>query len=92
VPAALVQGADLLVHDATFLETADRREPIHASTQAALAVAREADVRTLVLHHLSIRYDRASALGVLREQVAASGFAGHVWLLDEARWTDLTPR
>jgi ribonuclease Z len=89
---ALVQGADLLVHDGTFLETSDRREPIHASTQEALTVARQAEVGTLVLHHLSIRYDRPSALGVLREQVTASGFMGPVWLLDDHRWTDLTPR
>jgi ribonuclease Z len=86
-----VRGADLLVHDATFLEAADRREPIHASTPEALGVAREAGVRTLVLHHLSIRYDRSSALRVLRDQVAASGFLGPVWLLDDGTWTDLTP-
>jgi ribonuclease Z len=90
VPPALVQRADLLVHDATFLETADRREPIHASTQEALTVARQAEVGTLVLHHLSIRYDRASAVGTLREQVAASGFPGPVWLLDDHRWTELS--
>jgi ribonuclease Z len=92
VTAALVQGADLLVHDATFLDAADRREPIHASTEEALAVARDAGVRTLVLHHLSIRYDRAMALGILRGQVAASGFAGPVWLLDDRTWTDLRVR
>jgi ribonuclease Z len=86
-----VHAADLLVHDATFLAAADRREPIHASTQEALNVAREARVRTLVLHHLSIRYDRSSALPVLRDQVAASGFIGPVWLLDDHTWTDLTP-
>ena len=89
---ALVRGADLLVHDATFLEPADRREPIHASTAGGARRSRARPrSRTLVLHHLSIRYDRPSALGVLREQVAASGFMGQVWLLDE-RWTDLTPR
>jgi ribonuclease Z len=92
LPPALVQGADLLVHDATFLEPADRREPIHASTEEALAVALQAGVRALVLYHLSIRYDRSSAIGVLRAQVAASGFAGQVWLLDDHRWTDLTSR
>jgi ribonuclease Z len=86
-----VGGADLLVHDATFLAAADRRQPIHASTQEALGVAREAGVRTLVLHHLSIRYDRAAALTVLRDQVATSGFRGPVWLLDDHTWTDLTP-
>ena len=90
VPPDAVRGADLLVHDATFLDAADRREPIHASTGEALRVAREAGVRALVLHHLSIRYDRASALRVLRDQVAASGYAGRVWLLDDGAWANLT--
>ena len=85
-----VRGADLLVHDATFLDVADRRDPIHASTEEALAVAREAGVRALVLHHLSIRYDRSTACASLRDQVRASGFAGRVWLLDDEAWTEVT--
>jgi ribonuclease Z len=90
VPPDTVRDADLLVHDATFLHAADRREPIHASTEEAIAVAREAGVGTLVLNHLSIRYERRSALDVLRAQVAASGFRGQAWLLDDDAWTDLT--
>jgi ribonuclease BN (tRNA processing enzyme) len=77
------------VHDATFLDAADRREPIHATTMEALAVARDATVRTLVLQHLSIRYDRGTAIRVLRDQAAESGFTGRVWLLDDDRWIEL---
>lgn len=62
IDPAQVMDADLLVHDATFLEEPDRREPIHATTEEALAVARAANVKTLVLYHLSIRYDRATAI------------------------------
>ena len=83
IDPALVAEADLLVHDATFLDEADRKYPIHATTEEALAVGRAAHVKTLVLYHLSIRYDRATALPALRAQVAASGFAGDCWLLDE---------
>lgn len=83
IDPALVSGADLLVHDATFLSEPDRREPIHATTEEALEVARAAAVKTLVLYHLSIRYDRATALPTLRAQVARSGFGGDCWLLDE---------
>ena len=89
IDPALAAGADLLVHDATFLEASDRREPIHATTEEALAVAREAGVATLVLHHLSIRYDRAAALPALRAQTAASGFTGECWLLDEGEFVRL---
>ncbi len=78
-----VRDADVLVHDATFLDTANRREPIHASTMEALDVARRAGVRALVLNHLSVRYPRPAAIETLHEQVAASGYTGPVWLLDE---------
>ena len=87
---ALVAGADLLVHDATFLNEPDRREPIHATTEEALEVARAADVKTLVLYHLSIRYERATALPTLRAQVAASGFKGECLLLDEGEFIEIT--
>jgi ribonuclease Z len=83
IDPALAANADVLVHDATFLNEPDRREPIHATTEEALDVGRRAGVKTLILYHLSIRYDRATALPALRAQVAASGFSGDCWLLDE---------
>jgi len=89
IDAALVEGADLLVHDATFLSADDRREPIHATSVEALDLARVAGVRTLILTHLSTRYDRDAAIGRLREQVAASGFHGLCFLLDESAFIDL---
>ena len=89
IDPALVMHADVLVHDATFLDEPDRREPIHATTEEALQVARAAAVKTLILYHLSIRYDRAAALPKLRAQVAASGFSGDCWLLDEDQWIAL---
>jgi ribonuclease BN (tRNA processing enzyme) len=85
----VVTGADLLVHDATFLDTEDRKWDIHATTAEALEVGRAAGVACLVLHHLSIRYERVDALPILRAQVAASGLAGECWLLDEGRLISL---
>jgi ribonuclease Z len=89
IDPAVVAGADLLVHDATFLDAGDRKWDIHATTEEALEVGRAAGAGCLVLHHLSIRYDRAEALPVLRAQVASSGFAGECWLLDDARMMNL---
>jgi ribonuclease Z len=89
IDPAWCASADLLVHDATFLNEPDRREPIHATTEEALDVARRARVRALVLHHLSIRYDRATAIPTLRAQVAASGFTGECWLLDDGELVTL---
>jgi ribonuclease Z len=85
-----VHGADLLVHDATFMEEADRREPIHATTAEALRVAREAGARALLLYHLSVRYERLLAEVRLRSQVQDSGFAGACWWLDEDRMVQLS--
>jgi ribonuclease Z len=92
IDAALVTEADLLFHDATFLNEPDRREPIHATTEEALEVGKRANVKTLALYHLSIRYDRTTAIPALRAQVAASGFNGDCWLLDEGEFLQLSSR
>jgi ribonuclease Z len=89
IDPAQVTRADLLVHDATFLDEADRKWEIHATTAEAIEVGQTAGVACLVLHHLSVRYDRATALPALRAQVAASGFAGECWLLDDGRMINL---
>jgi ribonuclease Z len=75
----LAQGADLLVHEATFGdEEAERAvETGHSTAREAAIVARDAEVGTLLLTHFSARYSRdASDLGKEARQCFANTIVG----------------
>jgi len=73
--AEFAQGADILVHEATFLnEQADRAaQSGHSTAAGAATVARESGVGTLILTHISPRYesDSESRLGELLAEAQA---------------------
>jgi ribonuclease Z len=67
--AIAAHQADLLVHEATFLdEEAERaRQTLHSTARQAAELARDAEVRLLALTHVSSRY----AGGELRDEARA---------------------
>jgi ribonuclease Z len=77
---AAAEGADLLIHEATFtLEERDRaRETLHTTAAEAAAIAQKAGVRLLALTHLSSRYFGQEVLrearGLFAETVAPRDF------------------
>ena len=54
-----IQNVDLLYHEATFVEQlADRaKQTFHSTALQAATIAKKADVKRLILGHLSARYD-----------------------------------
>lgn len=75
---ALFAEADVLLHEATFLSPKDREGMDHATAEEALAFARAANVKTLVLYHVSQRYWRRDIARIVPELQRSTGYAGRV--------------
>lgn len=76
----IIEGVDLLYHEATFAECdlPRARETFHSTARQAAEIARNAHVRRLVIGHYSARYDDLAAL----RQEAKAIFPGTI-LADE---------
>ncbi|AEY01908.1 beta-lactamase superfamily hydrolase [Oceanimonas sp. GK1] len=86
--AQAVQGADVLVHEATYtLEVANKvgPEPQHSSAAAVAQFAEQAGLPNLVLTHFSPRYrDAGSGLTVASlEREARAHYSGRLWMAED---------
>jgi ribonuclease Z len=68
------RGADLLVHEGTFLdeEEAEAKKSAHSTVREACELAREADVRLLALTHVSSRYRKQDVRKIAQSVFAAT--------------------
>ncbi|MBI4615508.1 MAG: MBL fold metallo-hydrolase [Planctomycetes bacterium] len=73
LPPALAEEAEVLLHEATFLDPGERDLEIHSTVVEALRVAIEARVSSLVLFHLSTRYGKKDVKDAIQSAVAAAG-------------------
>lgn len=60
----IIEGVDLLYHEATFMESdkARAKETFHSTARQAAEIARKAGVKRLVIGHYSARYEELSGL------------------------------
>ncbi|GAA0278685.1 ribonuclease Z [Halobacterium noricense] len=86
---AAADGADLLIHDATFTDDAAERaaETGHSTAGEAAAIAARADARTLALTHVSSRY--AGDARELREDAETADFDGEVFVAHDGMTYDV---
>ena len=72
----IIEGADLLYHEATFAECdlARAKETFHSTARQAAEIARDAHVKRLVIGHYSARYEDLSEL----HREAAAVFPGTI--------------
>jgi len=91
IDPAVVQDAEVLMHEATFLAAGDRDAPAHATVEEAIRVALAARVKLLVLFHLSSRYPGREVERRVREAVASLAPDLPVVLFRSARKLAISP-
>jgi hypothetical protein len=87
-----VQGAELLFHEATLLDAAERKNQLHATLDEAVRVAVEAQVKCLVLYHISGRYRTAEVVQAVQESIKRRQVEFPIWCLFRDRLWQVWPK
>lgn len=72
VAAQYIADAELLVHEATFLDDGERGREVHSTVSEAVRAAADAGVSELLLFHFSTRYGTSEIFKALQEAVTAA--------------------
>ena len=82
-----VKGAEILLHEATILEAADRKHQLHSTLDEAISCAVAAKVQNLVLIHVSGRYRWNEVEAAARNSARQKGadFSLFCWWRDKLR-------
>ncbi len=78
----LIQDVDVLYHESTFLDSEEAlaAKTMHATARQAAAIARQANVKQLILGHYSTRYENIGLFGEEAQTVFPN-----VWLADDGK-------
>lgn len=90
LPVHDVRNAEILFHEATLLNADERTHQMHSTLDEAVQVAKDAQVQTLVLYHLSGRYRIAE---IKKAAIAAQKkwcFKKPLWILHHNRLLNLS--
>ena len=82
-----VAGSKLLLHEATFLspddydaeEAGEDVGHVHSTVGQALEVAKESEVQSVVLYHISTRYSDIEIRETVKNEAARLGLKAKVW-------------
>ena len=85
-----VRGAELLVHEATLLDAADRKGTRHATLDEAVTVAARAGAGVLLLQHISGRYEKSQIEKAANAAIEKHDYANPVWCLFHNRLWQIT--
>ena len=89
LPSEPIRGAEILVHEATILDSADRKSQKHSTLEEAMTAAQNANVQTLVVNHVSGRYTREEVIEAARALAVKLNFQAKLWLLLRHRWIEV---
>lgn len=84
-------GAELLVHEATLLDAAQRKNARHATLEEAVETAARAEVKVLLLQHISARYTKREIEKSVRDAAHKHGFKNPIWCLFHHRLWQIQP-